>query len=197
MTRMVYVGVAATMLLACAPTVAQETAETPDASVANEAAEPTATMAAEETAMDETQATSVAAMGEPISCKRGETVRHVNVVSPGSEGRVCELHYAKPTEGMESRMLWYATADKNFCDEKANSLMAKLTAAGWSCTNPDGTPVTVEASVETETAPETVTAPESAAQPMEADHPAEPEEPADAPEAPEAPEEPSEGDEPN
>lgn len=195
MKRIAYLGAAA-VLLACAPALAQEavtdeTAATPEATVANEVTSPDASVAAEETVgtTDAEEAADAVAStpGDPVVCKRGKTERHVNVVSPGTEGRVCEMHYAKPTEGVPSRMIWYATSDKNFCDQKANSLMAKLTSSGWTCTNPDGTPVSVEASAPAEPAVEAVTAPESA--PAEADHPAEPEEPADAPEGSEEPSE--------
>jgi hypothetical protein len=169
---MTYLGVAAAaLLLACAPTVAEETPEAPDATVAEEAAP-----AVEETAA-ESEAPAMAAAGAPMVCKRGKTERHVNVVAPGSEGRVCEMHYAKPTEGVENRVLWYATSDKGFCEEKANALMASLISSGWSCTNPDGTPVSVEAAAPVEeAAPEAPAEPEA---PVEPEAPAEPEEPAE------------------
>ncbi|MFP4003809.1 MAG: hypothetical protein ACLFV8_08545, partial [Alphaproteobacteria bacterium] len=167
MTKITYVGVAAAMLLACAPTVAQETAEAPEApdtSVANDVSGPDTTVAAEETAATEAEdadADSSTAPADPVVCKRGETVRHVNLVEPGAQGRLCEVHYAKPTEGVENRVLWYATSDKSFCDEKANNLMSKLSGAGFSCVNPDGTPVSIEASASAEEAAETKSAPES------------------------------------
>jgi hypothetical protein len=183
MTRIAFWGMAA-VLLACAPAVAQQAPEAPDASVANEATAPSAIMATETS--EEAEAPSIAGTpGDPMVCKRGKAERHVNVVAPGAEGRVCEVHYAKPTEGVENRMLWYATSDKSFCDERASTLMARLTSAGWSCTNPDGTPVSIEAVAPAETAPEVVSAPG-------ADAPADPEEPADAPDEPA-----DEGDEPN
>lgn len=166
MKRTAYLGVAAAaLLLACAPSMAQEVP-------ANETTE--APMATEDTAAAEATA-AAAALGEPMVCKRGNTERHINIVAPGSEGRVCEMHYAKPTEGVESRMLWYATSDKSFCDQKANELMARLTSSGWSCANPDGTPVSIEAAAPAE-------APEATEPEMPADSEAPAEEPADAPE---------------
>ncbi len=110
-------GAAAAVLLACAPTVAQETAveepaAAPEATVANEVSEPASTVTTEETAAGAEAETAAATPGDPMVCKRGKAERHVNVVAPGANGRLCEVHYAKPTEGVENRVLWYATSDR-------------------------------------------------------------------------------------
>lgn len=166
MNRIVVTGLAALAVSAWMPAAAQ-TATEPAPEATETSAEPETPSTAEATA----------GMAGAAVCKRGQTERLINVVAPGAEGRVCELHYAKPTEGVEPYVLWYATSDKNFCDQRATSLMTTLSNAGWACTAADGTPFTATDATE-EAAPD--------AEPAVMEAPAEeapesPEPPADAP----------------
>lgn len=178
MNRIVVTGLAALAVLAWMPAAAETVTEpAPDTPAAPETAEAPAAPETAEAPEASSMAEATAGMAGAAVCKRGETQRLINVVAPGAEGRVCEMHYAKPTEGVEPFVMWYATSDANFCNEKATALMTMLSDAGWACTAADGTPFTATAATE-ETAP--------AAEPAVIEAPAEeapesPEPPADAP----------------
>lgn len=178
MNRIVVTGLAVLAVMAWMPAAAEtvtesapETSATPETSAASE------TVEAPDASETPSSAEATAGMAGAAVCKRGQSERLINVVTPGAEGRVCELHYAKPSEGIEPHVLWYATSDANFCNERATSLMTTLSNAGWACTAADGTPFTATATTDEEvpaTEPAVIEAPAEEA-------PESPEPPADAP----------------
>jgi hypothetical protein len=68
------------------------------------------------------------------SCSHGNDVREVHVERPTSSPVPCNVVYKKQTEGVEDQILWNATSDDSYCDEKAQGFVAKLESWGWVCT---------------------------------------------------------------
>jgi len=66
-------------------------------------------------------------------CKMDKGERKIEVTTPDETKKLpCTVNYQRENE--ESRALWNAENDPNFCDEKARELADKLTAAGYECT---------------------------------------------------------------
>ena len=108
------------------------------------------------------------AQGAETRCTNGDMVRRVVIMSEPGVSVPCEVHYFKDTEAPgEDQVLWSASSQAGFCEEKAAGFVSQLEGWGWDCG-----------------AGETAAAPPAPAEPPE------PPEPAEAPEAPEAPEEP-------
>lgn len=64
-------------------------------------------------------------------CKNGSVERHIEVVATDAEkGAPCEVQY---TRDGETKTLWTAQNDANFCKEKAAGLAQKLKDSGWNC----------------------------------------------------------------
>lgn len=76
---------------------------------------------------------TVSASAGDYVCKNGSTERTIQVVKPTDGQYVCEVIYAKPSEGVPGKMLWHARNDENFCHEKADALASRLSSAGWAC----------------------------------------------------------------
>ena len=107
----------------------------------------------------------VLAQDTETQCTYGDMVRRVVIMSEPGVSVPCEVHYFKDTEAPgEDQVLWSASTQAGYCEERATEFIAKLEGWGWNCAS-DG----------------------AAAAPSE---PTEPEEPADAAETPEAPAEP-------
>ncbi|MEM7024029.1 MAG: hypothetical protein AAF637_15775 [Pseudomonadota bacterium] len=74
-------------------------------------------------------------------CVRGDgQIRRVELaVQDPERGVPCEVVYWKDTEqpGVR-RVLWSARTDAGFCRQKADELVAKLAAVGWTCTTTEG-----------------------------------------------------------
>lgn len=68
------------------------------------------------------------------SCSHGNDVREVHIERPTSSPVPCNVVYKKQTEGVEDQILWNATSDDSYCDEKAQGFVAKLESWGWVCT---------------------------------------------------------------
>jgi hypothetical protein len=102
------------------------------------------------------------AQSAETTCTYGDIVRRVAVLTEPGVSVPCEVHYFKDTEAPgEDRVLWGATQQAGYCEEKAAGLVAKLEGSGWDCGD--------------------------VAPPAEPPEPAEPADAAKAPEAPEAP----------
>ncbi len=98
------------------------------------------------------------AQGAETQCTYGDMVRRIVIMTEPGVSVPCEVHYFKDTEAPgEDQVLWSATEQAGYCEEKAAGLVAKLEGTGWDCG---------------------VGAPSAPAEPPE---PAEPAEPADAP----------------
>ena len=105
------------------------------------------------------------AQGTETQCTYGDMVRRVVIMSEPGVSVPCEVHYYKDTEAPgEDQVLWSASSQEGYCEEKAAGLVSKLEDWGWSCAAGE--------------------APAAPAAPAE---PPQPEEPAEAPEAPEEP----------
>lgn len=121
------------------------------------------------------------AQGAETQCTYGDMVRRVVIMTEPGVSVPCEVHYFKDTEAPgEDQVLWSASQQAGYCEEKAAGLVAKLEGWGWAC------------------GPTDPAAPAAPAAPAE---PAESAEPAEAPEAPSdttgdlAPATPEDGDE--
>jgi hypothetical protein len=107
------------------------------------------------------------AQGAETQCTYGDMVRRVVIMTEPGVSVPCEVHYFKDTEAPgEDQVLWSASQQAGYCEEKAAGLVAKLEEWGWDCGATD---------------PATPAAPAAPAVPAESA------EPAEAPEAPEAP----------
>lgn len=67
-------------------------------------------------------------------CEYDTLVREITVASETGASAPCEVVYNKASEGLGSEVLWTATTDGAYCDEKADGLAEKLQGFGWSCT---------------------------------------------------------------
>lgn len=64
-------------------------------------------------------------------CKSGNSERHIEVVSTNAEkGAPCEVKYTKDGD---SKVLWKANSDAQFCKTKATGLADQLASSGWKC----------------------------------------------------------------
>ena len=89
-------------------------------------------------------------------CEHNGMVREVQVEYL-SDGKVpCNVIYDKPTEGIETKVLWFADKQEGYCEEKAQEFVNKLESWGWTCVPFEATPV-VEPPVEEPPVDETVT----------------------------------------
>jgi peroxiredoxin len=69
------------------------------------------------------------------SCSRNDHIREVIVEYTGQGSVPCRVIYKKPTEDMESLLLWTADNVEGYCEEKAKAFIEKLEAWQWSCSD--------------------------------------------------------------
>ena len=67
-----------------------------------------------------------------VACTRGDEVRKVTVVSPGTVGASCDVQYVRAVGGAVSTP-YHANNTPDFCYAKANELVGTLISAGYSC----------------------------------------------------------------
>ncbi|MCK4675404.1 MAG: hypothetical protein KAT61_05775 [Gammaproteobacteria bacterium] len=79
-------------------------------------------------------AAPVGAYADSWSCSQGNDVREIHIKRTTSSPAPCDVVYKKQTEGFEDQILWNANSDDNYCEEKAQGLVAKLESFGWVCT---------------------------------------------------------------
>ena len=75
------------------------------------------------------------AFAESVSatCKNGAIVRRVEL-APGEAPGGCSVAYFKETENPGvTQVLWSAKSGTDFCKEKAEGFVQKLSGMGWSC----------------------------------------------------------------
>ena len=89
-------------------------------------------------------------------CEHNGMVRKVQVEYLGDGKVPCNVIYDKPTEGIETKVLWFADKQEGYCEEKAQGFVNKLESWGWTCTPFEVDPV-VEEAVEEPPLEETVT----------------------------------------
>ena len=68
-----------------------------------------------------------------LSMQRTVELRYEN---PG-EAVPCEIHYSKPSEGVDIQVLWRAEHEAGYCEARFDEFVDKLTGLGWSCDAPD------------------------------------------------------------
>ena len=74
------------------------------------------------------------AQGVETACTYGDMVRRVVVMTEPGVSVPCEVHYFKDTEAPgDVEVLWSATQQAGYCEEKAAGLVAKLEGSGWDC----------------------------------------------------------------
>jgi hypothetical protein len=67
-------------------------------------------------------------------CSYGDMVRRVVIMSEPGVSVPCEVHYFKDTEAPgEDQVLWSASQQSGYCEEKAATLVANLKGWGWDC----------------------------------------------------------------
>jgi hypothetical protein len=93
------------------------------------------------------------AQGAETACTYGDMVRRVVIMSEPGASVPCEVHYFKDSEAPgEDQVLWSASSQAGYCEEKAAEMVARLEGWGWDCG---------------------AAAPSAAAEPAEASEPAE------------------------
>jgi hypothetical protein len=74
------------------------------------------------------------AHGAETACTYGEMVRRVVVMSEPGASVPCEVHYFKDTEAPgEDQVLWSASSQAGYCEEKAAEMVTRLEGWGWDC----------------------------------------------------------------
>ena len=74
------------------------------------------------------------AQGTEIQCTYGDMVRRVVIMSEPGVSVPCEVHYYKDTEAPgEDQVLWSASSQEGYCEEKAAGFVSKLEGWGWNC----------------------------------------------------------------
>ncbi len=73
------------------------------------------------------------ASAESWSCRHGNDVREIHITHETSAPVPCSVVYKKLTEGVEDQVLWSASSDVNYCEEKANAFVEKQIGWGWTC----------------------------------------------------------------
>ena len=89
-------------------------------------------------------------------CEHNGMVREVQVEYLGDGKVPCNVIYDKPTEGIETKVLWFADKQEGYCEEKAQEFVNKLESWGWTCARFEVAPA-VEAPVDGVSVEEVVT----------------------------------------
>ena len=85
-------------------------------------------------------AIALAQAGE-TQCTYGDLVRRIVIMTEPGVSVPCEVHYFKDTEAPgEDEVLWRATRQAGYCEEKAAGLVAGLEQSGWDCRPTDPPP---------------------------------------------------------
>ena len=66
-------------------------------------------------------------------CTQNNLVREVVIKYTGSGLTPCNVMYYKPTENLDSQILWSAKHEKGYCESQAKTLVEKLSSLKWSC----------------------------------------------------------------
>lgn len=96
-------------------------------------------------------------------CSYGDLVRRVEIVTEPGVSVPCEVHYYKDTEAPgERQVLWSASSDAAYCEQKTSEFIGKLLGWGWKCGQVDSSISTPETPDEDPAAePETLPAPDT------------------------------------
>lgn len=66
-------------------------------------------------------------------CSAWNVSRAIEVLTTSDETAVCQVRYRKPDEGAAEQILWRSLNSVAFCDQKAQELASRMTAAGFEC----------------------------------------------------------------
>ena len=67
-------------------------------------------------------------------CQNAELTREVVVFYPEAPARLpCKVYYSKPKENVLPRALWAAKNTQDYCEQKAQEFIGKLSSLGWHC----------------------------------------------------------------
>ena len=77
--------------------------------------------------------TPISALANTWSCTNNDIIRTIEIERAGDNPAPCNVNYTKETEGVEMKTLWSAENQGEYCDEKAEGLVAKLSSLGWAC----------------------------------------------------------------
>ncbi len=80
---------------------------------------------------------TAALAADGYECRQADLVRQVEVqyLTPG-QAVPCQVEYRKPSEGVDSQILWSAEREQGYCEFKAKEFRSKLESWGWSCGAP-------------------------------------------------------------
>ena len=102
---------------------------------------------------------SSAANADAWSCSHTDFVREVLIEYPAGGALPCNVVYKKAMEGFTDQMLWSASNEQGYCEQKAREFVVKLESWGWDCAEAGNAEF---ADVETDAVPDV--APEQALQ---------------------------------
>lgn len=72
----------------------------------------------------------VAAENQATHCQLGDAVRVIEVVYPEGTELPCEVHYGRDGQ---SSVLWRASSEAGYCEQKAAEFAEKQRGWGWQC----------------------------------------------------------------
>ncbi len=81
---------------------------------------------------------TAALAADDYECRQSDQVRQVEVQYLNPDQTVpCRVEYRKPSEGVDSQILWSAEREEGYCESKAKEFRSKLESWGWSCSAPE------------------------------------------------------------
>ena len=79
-------------------------------------------------------ASSFAQDPQSYRCSYGDLQRRVEILSEPGVSVPCEVHYYKDTEAPgERQVLWSASNEVGYCEQKTREFIVKLQDWGWDC----------------------------------------------------------------
>lgn len=93
---------------------------------------------------------SSAAKADAWSCSHTDLVREVLIEYPEGGALPCNVVYKKAMEGFTDQVLWSASNEQGYCEQKAREFVVKLESWGWGCVEAGDAEV---ADVETDAVP--------------------------------------------
>lgn len=68
-----------------------------------------------------------------FTCSNSSVTRTLKIQYPNGTALPCRVVYDKSQEGSEVQILWQATTEEGYCEDKAETFVTKLTSWGWNC----------------------------------------------------------------